>query len=130
MAVGLTRKQEKFIQAYMEEDNASEAYRLCYNTENSTAKTVWEAASRLMADAKVKARLEELRAINAKRNEVTIESISKELDEARDMGRDNEQSAAMTTAILGKAKLHGLMTDKLKVDGDISGNFRITVGYE
>jgi phage terminase small subunit len=41
--------------------NQAEAYRAAYSAKKMSDKTVWEAASRLMADSKVTARVQELR---------------------------------------------------------------------
>lgn len=58
---GLTQKQETFCLAYIETGNASEAYRRAYNTAKMKPETINEAASRLIADYKVNARIAELR---------------------------------------------------------------------
>lgn len=57
----LTAKQEKFVQGIIEGKSQAEAYRSAYSTKNMTDKTIWEAASRLMQDCKVSARVNELR---------------------------------------------------------------------
>ena len=57
----VTPKQEKFIQGILEGLCQSDAYRAAYNCSRMTDKTVWEAASKLMNDSKVSARLSELR---------------------------------------------------------------------
>jgi phage terminase small subunit len=57
----LTPKQEKFVQGIIEGMSQADAYRSAYSTKNMADKTVWENASRLMADSKVKARVQELR---------------------------------------------------------------------
>ena len=58
----LTPKQEKFAQSIaLEEMNQSDAYRSAYSCAKMSDKTVWENASRLMADSKVTARIAELR---------------------------------------------------------------------
>ena len=58
----LTLKQEKFCQFYIDTDgNASEAYRMAFNTENMKPETVWSNASRLMNDSKVAARINEIK---------------------------------------------------------------------
>lgn len=53
----LTAKQEAFCRAIITEPDQSAAYRSVYSTKNCTAKTVNEAASRLMANCKVVARV-------------------------------------------------------------------------
>lgn len=57
----LTAKQEKFVQNIIDGMSQADAYRSAYNTKRMTDKTVWEKASKLMADGKVRARLQELR---------------------------------------------------------------------
>lgn len=57
----LTAQQEKFVQNILQGMNQAEAYRSAYPKNKMADKTVWEAASRLMANSKVKARLTELR---------------------------------------------------------------------
>lgn len=57
----LTANQEKFVQGIIEGKSQAEAYREAYPKQRSSDKTVWEAASRLMANSKVNARIRELR---------------------------------------------------------------------
>lgn len=57
----LTPKQEAFVNAIIEGKSQADAYRSAYSTKNMSNKTIWENASRLMADSKVKARVQELR---------------------------------------------------------------------
>jgi phage terminase small subunit len=115
MSDKLTPKQEKFCQKYIELGNASEAYRAAYDCKRSTDKTVWESASKLMADPKVSARITSLQALHQKRHEVTVDSITRELDEDRALARQLKQPAPAITAVLGKAKLHGLLEDKVTI---------------
>ena len=71
----LTPKQESFCLRYIETSNASEAYRLSYDAARSTDKTVWEQASKLLADLKVAARVAELSAKHLKRHEITVDRV-------------------------------------------------------
>ena len=57
----LTPKQEVFVQNLVKGMSQADAYRSAYNTQNMSDKTIHEAASRLVADSKVSARLFELR---------------------------------------------------------------------
>ena len=57
----LTPKQEKFAQSIVEGMSQADAYRSAYSTKRMADKTIWENASRLMADGKVRARVQELR---------------------------------------------------------------------
>ena len=107
----LTPKQERFCVEYLRESNASEAYRRSYKAENMSPKTVNEAASRLLDNSKVVARINELR----KASGVTVESITAELEEARALGKAEKQAAAMVSATVAKAKLAGLLSDQPSV---------------
>jgi phage terminase small subunit len=58
----ITSKQEAFALAYCRLINASDAYREAYHAGNMNAKTINEAASRLLKNSKVAARIAELKA--------------------------------------------------------------------
>lgn len=67
----LTEKQEKFCHNYLDTDgNASEAYRLSYDASNMQPATIWSNASRLLAESKVAARIDELRAERAEATKI------------------------------------------------------------
>lgn len=57
----LTPNQEVFAQKIIEGMSQADAYRSAYNCSRMSDKTIWEKASRLMADNKVRARVQELR---------------------------------------------------------------------
>ena len=57
----LTAKQEAFVKNIIDGMSQADAYRNSYDVSRMTDKTVHEKASRLMADDKVRARLQELR---------------------------------------------------------------------
>lgn len=58
----LTAKQEQFAQNIIKGMSQADAYRSAYPKQKMSDKTIWEAASRLMTNDKVVARIEELRA--------------------------------------------------------------------
>jgi phage terminase small subunit len=72
-------------------------------------------ASRLIRKANIKARANELRERGAIRAEITIADLVQELEEARQAAAAAEtvQSSGMVSATMGKAKLLGLLVDKL-----------------
>lgn len=70
---GLTKKQEAFARAVITQDNYSDAYRLAYDAENMTPKTVNEEASRLVSDHKIATRIAELRDRAEKAADVTLD---------------------------------------------------------
>ena len=49
------------------------------------------------------------------RHEVTIDGLTKELELARLKASEAGQASAMVAATMGKAKLHGLLTDKKEI---------------
>lgn len=115
MSDKLTPKQEAFALKYVECGNASEAYRHAYNAENTKQDVIWVKASQTLANGKVSVRIMELQAEARERTQVTIESITRELDEDRKLARENDQAAAAVSAVMSKAKLHGLVVNKTEV---------------
>ena len=106
----LTPKREKFAQAYVELDCGAAAYREAFSTKNMSDKSVWEHASRLLKDVKVRARVEELKAEHRKRHNLTVDDLLRELEEARvaAMTSEKPQAAAAVGATMGKARILGL----------------------
>jgi phage terminase small subunit len=119
----LTPKQEAFCLAYMETGNASEAYRRAYDAGGMKAETINRNAKALTDNSKVATRLSELRAIAQERAMVTVESLTFELEEARQLALREATAAAAVAATMGKAKLHKLLTeqhDHKSSDGSMS----------
>lgn len=123
----LTPKQEAFCQAYIETGNASEAYRTAYDCEKSKPTTVNRKAKELIDNGKIAARIDELRLIHQKRHEVTVDSLTNELEEARELAKKTDAPAAMVSATMGKGKLHGLIVDKSKIAGDPDEPLKVDV---
>jgi hypothetical protein len=122
MADKLTPKQEAFAAAFIETSNASEAYRkACDVGEDTKPESVWQSASRMLADIKVASRISELQQEHRERHAVTVDKLTAELDQAKELALNIEQPAAMTSAIMGKAKLHGLLVDKAEHTGKNGG---------
>lgn len=116
----LTPKQEKFCLKYIETGNASEAYRHAYDAGNMKAATINRNATALLKNNKVATRLEAQQAEHRERHNVTVDTLTAELEEARDMAKSTEQSATMVSATMGKAKIHGLVADKAISDLNIT----------
>ncbi len=111
MTQRLTPKQEAFCLKYIETGNGSEAYRLAYDAGGMKPTTINRAAFDLLDNPKIAARVNELQESHRRRHVVTVDSITEELEEARRMALDTEAPAAAISASLGKAKLHGLMSE-------------------
>ena len=113
MTAKLTPKQEAFTVGIAAGLSQSDAYREAYDAENMTPKQIWEEASKLAASPKVAQRLFLLHEKATERTLVTIESITRELEEARVMADALRNPAAMTGASMGKAKVNGLLVDRV-----------------
>jgi len=114
----LTPKQEAFAQAYLETGNASEAYRRSYDAESMKETAIHVNASKLLKNTKVALRLDELQKRAQKRHDITIDTLTEMLKEDRALARDLEQTSAAVSAVMGLAKIHGLILDKAQISGD------------
>ena len=119
MADKLTPKQEAFTLAYVETGNASEAYRRAYNAKNMSEKVIHNKASGLLKRGDIRVRVEALQKHHQQRHAVTVDSLTNELIEDRELAHKNEQASATIAATMGKAKLHGLLKDKIEHSGDV-----------
>jgi hypothetical protein len=77
----LTAKQEEFAKKIAEGMTQADAYRSAYSTKRMTDKTIWENASRLMADSKVLARVKEFRDMIATPNIISAQKRKEWLTE-------------------------------------------------
>lgn len=66
-------------------------------------------AHRIASRDDVKRRVEELQHLQARRHNVTIDTLIEELEEARAVATQEGQSGAMVSATMGKAKLLGFL---------------------
>lgn len=114
-AVGLTPKQQRFVQEYLQDHNGTQAaIRTGYS-----AKTAKQQGSRLLADPRVQAAVRAGQKKVAKKAEVTVDSLMAELEEARKLALKEKQASAAVTATMGKGKLAGLLVEKHKHSGAI-----------
>lgn len=87
----LTPKQETFVQNIIQGMSQADAYRSAYSTNRMSDKTIHEAASRLMADSKVSARVSELRQQLTKS---TIMSAQERLEWLTELIKSDEESTS------------------------------------
>lgn len=122
--MSLTQKQEKFCQAYIETGNASEAYRTAYAADKMKPEAIHVKASELLSNGKVTVRVAELKAEVRARHDVTVDSLIRELEEARRaaLTAETPQSSAAVAATMGKAKLTGLDKQVVELHGAIGLN--------
>jgi phage terminase small subunit len=110
----LTAKQEAFVHNIIQGMSQADAYRSAYDAKKMSDKTIWENASRLMANDKVTARLTELRNELAK---PSIMSAQERLEWLTQLIMSNDES---TTDKLRAAdimnKMQGEYTQKIEAD--------------
>lgn len=120
--MALTQKQEAFCIAYVETGNASEAYRVAgYAIEN--AKTVNEAASRLLKNSKVIARLTEIRAPALEKAQITLECHLNDLKVLRDKADVALKFGPAVAAEIARGKASGLYVEEVKHTGTVGVKF-------
>ena len=118
--MALTPKQEAFCQAIVAGQNQSDAYRAAYKVGKSTKpETVNQAASRIMADSNVAARVEELRKPVIAAAQMTLESHLRRLEELSRAAEDINQFSAAIAAEVSRGKAAGLYVEKQEHSGSI-----------
>ena len=114
----LTPKRELFAQKIVEGMSQADAYRSAYSCEKMSDKTIWENASRLMADSKVLARVNELR------DQISKESImtaQKRLEWLSEVIRSEERMTSdKLRAVDIMNKMEGLYTTRIEGDLNVS----------
>lgn len=123
--MALTDKQEKFCQLVVELGNNSDAYRGAYSAEKMKAETINNKAYQLLQQGDIGARVNELRENAKESHGITVDSLLKELEEARTCALTAEtvQSSAAVSATMSKAKLLGMdkqIIDHQSTDGSMS----------
>jgi phage terminase small subunit len=113
MSKGLNYRQEAFCRHLAEGLPQSRAYiEAGYASRGNAAEA---SASQLLRNPKVAARLTSLQAKAAIRSEITVDSLVAELDDLLRLAIECENPSAGVSAIMGKAKLLGLVVDKSEV---------------
>jgi len=127
MADQITAKQEAFCLAYVETGNAAEAYRRAYDVKAATLhSTIYSAASRLLADSKVCARVAELQDQAATMSLYTVKQAFEEYEAARQLALQEANPSAAVSAVTGKVKLFGLdQPQKFEHSGPNKGPMQI-----
>lgn len=112
-----SQKMENFCLAYIETGNASEAYRRSYDVSSMAEKTAAREAWNLLKRPQIEARIAELRESVMQRNDITVDTLLAELEEARGLAIETGKAAAAVTATMGKAKLLGLDKQIVELTG-------------
>ncbi|WP_156751074.1 terminase small subunit [Mesorhizobium sp. AA23] len=109
----LNIRQERFCRGLLEGLPQSRAYvEAGYAARGNAAEVE---ASKMVRLPKVAARIAELRNAAAKRLEITVDDLVAELEDMRKLAMACKNPAAGVAAVMGKAKLLGLIVDKAEV---------------
>lgn len=112
-ADNLTPKQARFAQAYVRLGDASAAYRAAYECEGSSGDTInkraWELVHKHEGVAgRIRVLQEEMRREMA----VSVESLTRDLQEDRELARELGQPSAAVSANKVIGRMHGLIDTK------------------
>ena len=97
---------------------------------NTKPESVWDSACKLHQDPWVAQRIMELEKEARELHLVTVESLTTELEKARNQAERLQQPAAKTSAILGKARLNGIGVDKKHVTLETSARMAEILGID
>ena len=106
--MSLTPKQRRFVDEYQIDLCATQAAIRAGYSERTAAEQGYKLLQKPSVQAAIQDRQVEIR----ERLEVSVESISHQLQKAYDQAAHNSQASAMVQASLGLAKLHGLLVDR------------------
>lgn len=110
VAIALNARQESFVRLVAQGRSGREAYQKAgYPVGDAVADAN---AARLLANAKVKARLVQLQAAAARKVEKDLATLVAELDDAFRMAKEDRNPAAMVAATAMTAKLLGLVVNR------------------
>ena len=122
----LTAKQEAFVHNIIQGMSQADAYHSAYPNQRMSDKTIWESASKLMANPKVNARLTELRNELAK---PAIMSAQERLEWLTQLIKsENETTTDKLRAADIMNKMQGEYTQKIEaeVKNDVTINIELS----
>lgn len=108
---GLTPKQEKFCQLYIELGNASEAYRQAYNCSKMSEESIKVNASKLLNEnTNITLTIETLRKKHQQRHNITVDTLLTKFERIYNeaMERDIPNFTGAVNALAWQAKILGL----------------------
>jgi phage terminase small subunit len=104
-------RHERFVQLLLQGESATDAHEGAGYVRDDGK------AARLRQNSKVQAPVAELQAEVAKQTTITVESLLNELEEARQRANSLDQLSAVVKAISEKARISGLLVQKMEVGG-------------
>ena len=120
----LTAKQARFKDEYLVDSNATQAAIRAGYSKKTAAVIGAQNLTKLNIATAIKVGQKDI----AKRNELTIDDILDELEEARKVAKEEGKGAPKHAATMGKAKVLGLLIDKSEVKSEGNIDIEITFG--
>lgn len=116
-AENLTPKQEKFARLLVEGKTAADAYREAYKPNKSKKdKSIWEAASRIKNNSKVKARIKFLESKAASDSIISSQEVLENISKiAKQESGDSKMQSVILKANELMGKHYGLFEDNLNL---------------
>jgi phage terminase small subunit len=111
----ITARQEAFAQGIVSGKSQSDAYRTAYPNQKASAKTVTEAACRLMTNSNVVARVKELREPILEKMAYGLQDAMRETLRALELAEAKGHTTAMIMATNLRSKLNGLLVERREV---------------
>lgn len=112
-ALKLTKLQETFAREFHKTGNASEAFRRANPRSRAwKPEAVHVKACEMRSNGNVQVRIQQLHEQSQERHHITIERLTNMLLDDRELARQLEQTGSAVSAVMGLAKLHGLIIDK------------------
>ncbi|WP_457299619.1 terminase small subunit [Phyllobacterium sp. P5_D12] len=116
----LNARQECFVQNLVARGmNATAAYKAAgYSAKKEV--TARNGAHELLTNPYVAARISEVQKLAAMKHAKTVDGLVADLDRLRDIAIQNGQTSAGVAAVMGQAKLLGLIVDKAEVEQTVT----------
>lgn len=111
----LTPKMEKFAEEVAAGKTQAEAYRIAYDAKNMGANTIHSKASILMADDRVRARVEEIRLPIIQAKQLTLDTHLDDLKALRNMAIKDGKFQAAISAEIARGKAAGVHIERSEV---------------
>ena len=124
----LTAKQEAFVTNIIQGMSQADAYRSAYDAKKMSDKTIWENASRLMANDKVTARLTELRNELAKPSIMSAQERLEWLSQLINNAEEGTNDKLKAIDIMNK--MQGEYVQKVQASVSYEDNLRKVVGED
>jgi phage terminase small subunit len=126
--MALTQKQENFCLAYIQNGNAAESYKKCYNTENMKPESIYRKATELMATVTITARIKELRDKAESKAIITLEQRKELL--SRFAWEEESDKAMKAIDLLNKMDSVYIQKNQTELSGAVGVTFQIDLGDE